>query len=80
MSKFIVTKSEFGSDRVSTSYLVDRANRIGKSVGGKFRFAKTSMDESAHFRTKETAQRVMRSAKRNEYCTLGCDYKIREVM
>jgi hypothetical protein len=63
---FIISRSENGFDRKSTSYLTGRKNPIGKSVGGKFHFVKTSKNESATFRTPETAKKVLKSVLRME--------------
>ena len=66
MGKFVIRRCTEGYDRLSSSYAVGRKRPVGKSVGGKFRFAKTAVANAATFRTQDTAKKVLTSIKRTD--------------
>ena len=64
--RFIIRRSLYGEDRVASSYAISRDRPVGKSLGGKFRFAKTSKYDAATFRSPETARKVLKSIRRTD--------------
>lgn len=66
MGKFVIRRCTEGCDRMCSSYAVGRKRPVGKSLGGKFRFAKTAVANASTFRTQETAKKVLNSIKRTD--------------
>lgn len=59
--RWTVRKSTVGNDRVSSSYLIERAEPMGRSLAAPYRFAKVARSEATSFRTETEAKKVMRS-------------------
>jgi hypothetical protein len=74
---FVLARSIKSGDRTCTAYATGRKNRVKDSLGGKFRWNKCQLNESATFRTRETAERVLKSMKRT-YPVNDSTFAIRE--
>lgn len=59
--KWTIRKSVMGNDRVSASYLIERAEPQGRSMSAGYRFAKVSRDDASTFRSETDAQKILRS-------------------
>jgi hypothetical protein len=59
----VIRRCNREGERSSASYAIPRANPIGRSVGGQYRFAKIGVDEAKHF-TEDEAKRVVKSLTR----------------
>ena len=64
--KWTVRKSTMGNDRVSSAYLVERVEAVGRSIASGYRFGKVSMNEATTFKTETEATKVMKSIKRQD--------------
>ena len=62
---FIIRRTVRGVEKSSSGYVVERVRRIGRAMGGCYRFAKTSTYDAEIF-DKNTAQKVLRSIRRND--------------
>jgi len=64
--KWTVRKSTMGNDRVSSAYLTERAEPVGRSISAGYRFAKVAMNAATTFKTETEATKIMRSIKRQD--------------
>jgi len=62
---FVIRRTTEGWDRASSSYVVERSQPVNKSIGGGYRFAKTSLSEAVQFE-QTTAKKILTSLKRND--------------
>lgn len=73
--KFIIRRSMFGSDRVASSYAVIRNNPESNSIGGQFRFSKTSKKEACKFNI-DMAKKILKSIRRTDIYAAESIYSI----
>lgn len=61
----VIRRCNRRGERPSSSYAITRQNPTDRSIAGKYRFAKTSVDEAETF-TEEEARKVIKSLSRKD--------------
>lgn len=67
MRKFyVIRRTTEGWDRAASSYVVERSQSVDRSLGGGYRFSKTSIMEASWFE-RPTAKKILTSLKKKDH-------------